>query len=66
MDSAEANTLFVNMMGPSLEDPQEVNQAVIDAFKTQEDVKMYIRLLDYDDFRGFDLPSETDLAAISK
>ena len=31
--------------------PQEVNHAILDEFKIQDDVKMYIQLDDYDDFR---------------
>ena len=41
------------------------NQGLLGGLKTQEDVKMYIRLPDNDDFRRFDFPSEADLSAIS-
>ena len=47
-------------------DPREVNRPLLDEFNIQEDVIMYIRLPDYDDLRGFDLPNVTDLEAISK
>ena len=41
------------MMRSGIEDTQEVNQALLDAFKIQEDVKMYSRLHGYGDFWVF-------------
>ena len=54
------------MTKSGIEDNQEANQLLLDGFKIQEDVKMYIQLPDYGDFRGFYLANESDLAAISK
>ena len=45
-------------MKSGIEDTTEVNRALLDAFKIQDDVKMYSRLHEYDDFRGFDWPNE--------
>ena len=53
------------MLKSAIGDTAEVHQAILDEFKIQEDVKMYIQLPDYDDFLGFYLPSESALAAIS-
>ena len=47
------------------EDAPEANNALLWEFKIQADGIMYIQLPGYDDFRGFDLPNESDLSAIS-
>ena len=54
------------MSNGSLVSYPEVYRALLDKFKMQYDVKMYIRLPDYDDFRDFDLPNEMASSAISK
>ena len=56
---------FVNMMNPSIGNPHAVNHVLLEEFKIPDDVKMYILLLCYGDFRGLDLPGGADLAAIS-
>ena len=43
-----------------------VNRVLLDEFTIRDDVKMYSRLLDYDDLRGIGLSGETDLTAIAK
>ena len=48
------------MMKSSIEESQEVNRALLDEFKIQEDVEMYGQLPDCDEFRGFDISIETD------
>ena len=37
---------------------------ILDGFKIQEDVNMYSQIPEYDDFRCFDSPAETDLVEI--
>ena len=54
---------FWNMAKSSLGNPHGANQALLDEFKTQEDVQMYTQLTDYGEFRGSDLSSEMELAA---
>ena len=44
-----------NMSRPSLGNTKEANLAVLGNFKHQEDVKLYGRLPDYDDFQCYDL-----------
>ena len=44
-----------DMLRSSLEDGELSLLVVLDKFKQQEDVKMYIHLPDYDDFQGYDL-----------
>ena len=50
----------------SLASKKEVNQALLVAFKIQEDVKMHIQLPEYDDLQGFDLENDKELAPVSK
>ena len=54
------------MLKANLGNPPELNQALLDEFKIQDDVKMYIQLPGYGDFHGFDLPNGAELAAISQ
>ena len=54
------------MLQANLGSYPEANRALLGEFKTQEDVKIYSRLPDYDDFRGFDLYTEIELSAISE
>ena len=49
---------FVNMVKSGLRDTQEVNQVLIGDVKIQSDVRRYMQLHDYDDFRGFDVENE--------
>ena len=51
------------MMESVLRNHREVNQASVGDFKIKGRVKTYSQLHDYDDFRGFDLSTECDLAA---
>ena len=53
------------MLKSSIGHTREVNHVLLDKFKIQGEVKMYSQLPDYDDFRRFYLPNETDLTAIS-
>ena len=53
------------MLKCSLENTQYENQALLDEFKHQGDVKMYIQFPDYDDIRGFELPNEMDVSELS-
>ena len=57
---------FVNMAYPRFENSQELNHALLDEFKIQEDVKMYSQRPGYYGFRGFDLSDGNGLTAISK
>ena len=41
---------FVNMTKSSIGNPQEVDQALLDEFWIQEDVRIYRQLPGYDDF----------------
>ena len=43
------------MLRSSLDNGKEAHLAISDNFKHQEDVKLYIQLPDYGDFRGYDL-----------
>lgn len=56
---------FPNMLISCLEGGPEVNQVSAAEFNVREGPKMYIRLRDYD-FRGFELPEDSGLAAISQ
>ena len=42
-----------NMMRRSLENENGARTVSVNGFKRQEDLKMYIRLPDYDDFQGY-------------
>ena len=53
------------MLNPGLNGESDVNQALIDEFKTKEDVKMFRELPDCDDFRCFGLANEDDLSTVS-
>ena len=54
------------MMESVLRNHREVNQASVGDFKIKGRVKTYSQLHDYDDFRGFDLPNDNDIPAISQ
>ena len=45
---------------------EEVNQAAVDDFKIQDDVKMYIQLHEYDDSQCFDLGDREELPTVPK
>ena len=46
---------FANMLRSNLEESNELNAVLRSEFPQREDVKLYSQLLDYDDFRGYDL-----------
>ena len=54
------------MLKSSLENPQEVNRALLGESKMQAGVKMYIQLPGRGDAQGFDLPNAMELVAISR
>ena len=58
--------LLARILKSGIKDTRDANQALLDEFKIQEDVEMYIQLPEYYDFRGFDRPIETDSAVIPK
>ena len=57
---------FSRMTKSGIGDNREVSRSILDEFKIQQDVKMYIQLPVYDGFRRFDSPGGSDLAVISQ
>ena len=55
-----------NMLRPSLENGKEAHVVILDNFKHQEDVKMYIQLPDYDDFQCYDSGLRGTLSHIAR
>ena len=54
------------MSQSSLDSAAELNQALLDEFKSRDDVKMQTQLPDYDNLQCFDLSNDRGLSVISK
>ena len=57
---------FSNLLRSNLEESNEANAVLRGEFSQQEDVKLYSRLPDYGDFRGYGLGIDEQLGEIAK